>query len=387
MSFSFALGRQAQALPPSPIRRFFDLVEQNKDAISLGIGEPDFVTPYPIRDEGIFTLEKGYTKYTPNAGLTLLRQEVSAYMARHFGLTYDYANEILITVGGSEAIDLGLRALLNTGDEVLIPEPSFVCYAPLTQLAGGVPVGIETIAAENFRLTADRLKAAITPRTKVLVLPFPCNPTGAIMEHADLEAIAQVLCGTDIVVLSDELYAGLTYGVSHISIATVDNMRERTLVVNGLSKSHAMTGWRMGFACAPPPLIAQMTRIHQYAIMSAPTMSQYAAIIALRDSDDSVEQMRQAYDQRRRLVLNAFETMNLPCFEPQGAFYAFPDIRGTGLSSFAFCERLLTKYKVAVIPGDGFGGCGEGFVRICYAVDVGLLTEALRRIEAFIKGL
>ncbi len=387
MSFTLQLGTIAQSLPPSPIRRFFDLVESNKDAISLGVGEPDFITPFHIRDEGIFSLEKGYTKYTPNAGITVLRQEVSKYMSRHYNLTYDYANQTLITVGGSEAIDLCLRAVLNPGDEVLIPEPSFVCYRPLTALAGGVPVGIETVAQEKFRLTPDRLKAAITPRTKVLILPFPNNPTGGIMERADLEAIAAILRDTNILVLSDEIYAQLTYGVRHVSIAEIDGMYDRTLVVNGFSKSHAMTGWRMGFACGPAALIGQMTRIHQYAIMSAPTTSQYAATVALRDGDNDVVHMRDDYDRRRHLVLTAFERMGLPCFEPQGAFYAFPCIADTGLSSVEFCERFLVEHGVAVIPGDGFGAGGEGFIRCCYATSVHQLTEAFDRMERFLKTL
>lgn len=387
MSFSLQLGEVAKSIQPSPIRRFFDLVEENKNAISLGIGEPDFVTPYHIRDEGIFTLEKGYTKYTPNAGITLLRQEICKYMQRHYQLTYDYANEVLVTVGGSEAIDLCLRSVLNAGDEVLIPEPSFVCYRPLTTLAGGVPVGIETVAEEKFRLTPDRLKAAITPRTKVLILPYPNNPTGGIMEKDDLLAIAEVLRDTNIMVLSDEIYAELTYGLKHVSIAAIDGMYERTLVVNGFSKSHAMTGWRMGYACGPRALIAQMTRLHQYAIMSAPTMSQYASVVALRDGDGDVAHMRDDYDQRRRLVLDAFARMDMDCFEPQGAFYAFPCIASTGLSSVEFCERFLLEHQVAVIPGGGFGLGGEGFVRCCYATSVHDLNEAMARMDAFIQSL
>ncbi|MDR2671442.1 MAG: aminotransferase class I/II-fold pyridoxal phosphate-dependent enzyme [Oscillospiraceae bacterium] len=379
------MGDRAMALTPSGIRKFFDILETMPEAISLGIGEPDFVTPWPVRDMGIYSLEKGFTKYTPNAGLSELRTEIARYMRRHYGLSYEAARQTLVTVGGSEAIDLLMRAVLNPGDEVLIPQPSFVCYGPLATLVGARPVYIETTADNEFRLTAAQLRGAITPKTRLLVLPFPNNPTGGIMTWADLEAIAEVLRGTDIMVLSDEIYAELTYGARHVSIAQIPDMYERTVVVNGFSKSHAMTGWRMGYVCGPEDVIQTMVKIHQYAIMCAPTTSQYAAIEALRNGDGHITAMREEYDTRRRFVLDRLRGMGLPCFEPLGAFYVFPDIRCTGLTSDAFCERLLREKKVATVPGEAFGDSGSGFVRCCYATSMRQLTEALDRIESFLE--
>lgn len=379
------ISSRVQSLKPSGIRRFFDLLEERKDAISLGIGEPDFKTPWHIRDEGIYSLEKGYTKYTPNAGLSFLRSECAGYMSRRFDLEYNPKTEILVTVGGSEALDLAVRAVLEPGDEVIIPQPCFVAYDAVVTLAGGVPVPIETKVEDEFRLTAQQLKDAITDKTRMLVLPYPCNPTGGIMAQADLEAVAEVLRGTDIMVISDEIYAELTYGQKHISFASIPDMKERTVIVGGLSKSHAMTGWRMGFAYGPAELIAQMTKIHQYAIMSAPTTSQYAAAAALRDGDKDVARMAESYDNRRRLTLEGFRSMGLDCFEPRGAFYLFPSIQSTGLTSEAFCQGLLEDQGVAVIPGPAFGVGGEGFVRACYASSVENLTEALERIKRYLE--
>lgn len=373
-------------IPPSGIRKFFDIVSEMKDAISLGVGEPDFVTPTHIREAGIASLEDGHTHYTSNSGLAELRREIAAYMKRRFELEYDGMHEVLVSVGGSEAIDLALRAILCPGDEVLVPEPSFVCYKPDTVLAGGVAVPLETKEEDNFALTPETLRAAITPRTKALVLPYPNNPTGGIMTRAEVEAIAEVLEGTNILVISDEIYAELTYGDErHFSIARIPSMRERTLIVSGFSKAYAMTGWRLGYACGPQELIAAMTKIHQYAIMSAPTMSQYAAIAALRDGDDDIERMKREYNRRRRLIVDGFRRMGLSCFEPLGAFYVFPCIKSTGFSSNEFCERLLEEEKVAVVPGNAFGESGEGFVRCSYAYSVEQITEALHRIERFVK--
>ncbi len=387
IDYTCLLSNNVKSLKPSGIRRFFDILEEMDDAISLGIGEPDFVTPWHIRDAGILSLEKGYTKYTGNAGLTRLRREIAAYQQRRFGLHFDYKSQIIITVGGSEAIDLAVRALVNPGEEVIIPVPSFVCYGPITQLACGTPVFVETKAENEFRLTADELKAAITPKTKLLILPYPCNPTGGIMERADLEAIADVLRGTDIMVLSDEIYAELTYGQTHVSLANIPDMPERTIVVSGFSKSHAMTGWRMGYVCGPAEIITQMLKIHQYAIMSAPTTSQYAAIQAIKEGDDDVDYMRRDYDHRRRYLLDGLRSLDIECFEPKGAFYMFPSIQKTGLSSEEFCERFLIEEKVAVIPGDAFGTSGEGFVRMCYASSIENITEALNRLDQFLKRL
>lgn len=373
-------------IPPSGIRKFFDIVSEMKDAISLGVGEPDFVTPAHIREAGIASLEDGHTHYTSNSGLAELRAQIAAYMERRFSLKYDGAHEILVSVGGSEAIDLALRAILCPGDEVLIPEPSFVCYKPDTELAGGVAVPLETKEEHNFALTPDTLRAAITPRTKALVLPYPNNPTGGIMTKREVEAIAEVLEGTNILVISDEIYAELTYGgACHFSIAQIPSMKERTVIVSGFSKAYAMTGWRLGYACGPQALIAAMTKIHQFAIMSAPTTSQYAAIAALRDGDEDIERMKREYDRRRRLIVDGFRKMGLSCFEPLGAFYVFPCIKSTGYSSNEFCERLLEEEKVAVVPGNAFGESGEGFIRCSYAYSVEQITEALARIERFVK--
>ncbi len=375
-------------IPPSGIRKFFDIAAEMDDAISLGVGEPDFVTPWHIRDEGIYSLEKGMTYYTSNSGLKELRFELSKYMKRRFSLDYDPLTQLLITVGGSEAIDLCIRSLICSGDEVLIPEPSFVCYSPITRLAGGVPVPIVTKAENNFKLTAEELKAAITPKTRVLILPFPNNPTGAIMSEEDLCEIAEVLRGTNIIVLSDEIYAELTYGdKKHFSIAQIPDMYERTVLVSGFSKAYAMTGWRLGYACGHPDLIKAMTKVHQFAIMSAPTTAQYAAIEALRNGDDDIEMMKNEYDMRRRVIVQGFNDMGLECFEPKGAFYAFPSIKSTGLTSNDFCERCLREKKVAVIPGTAFGQSGEGFIRCSYAYSIDSINEALNRIEAFVKTL
>lgn len=387
MNYDTLLSERIKDVKPSGIRRFFDILEEMKDAISLGIGEPDFVTPWHIRDAGIYSLEKGFTKYTGNAGMAELRREIAAYLNRRFDLQYDFAKQIIVTVGGSEAIDLTLRCLLNPGDEVIVPVPSFVCYGPLTSMAGGTPVYLELKAEHEFRLTAEALKSAITPRTKLLVLPFPCNPTGGIMERADLEAVAQVLEGTDIMVLSDEIYAELTYGQHHVSPANLPQLKDRTIVVNGFSKSHAMTGWRMGYVCGPAEVIQQMLKLHQFGIMSAPTVSQYAAIEAMRNGDRDIEAMRDEYDGRRRYLVEGLRRIGLPCFEPKGAFYVFPDIRSTGLSSDDFCERFLMEEKVAVIAGSAFGAGGEGFVRCCYATSMKDIAEALTRMDNFLTNL
>ena len=388
MDYNKVIAPAAAAMRPSGIRKFFDIAAEMDDCISLGVGEPDFKTPWRIRDAGIKSLEKGKTSYTANAGMKELRQEIAGYMDRRFGLEYDPLTEMLVTIGGSEAIDMCIRSLVQPGDEVIIPEPCFVCYQPITTLTGGVPVPIPLKAENEFRLTAAELKAAITPKTKLLVLPFPCNPTGATMEREHLEEIAEVLRGTDIMVLSDEIYAELNYGKErHVSIASLPDMAERTVVVNGFSKAFAMTGWRLGFACGPAPIIKVMTKLHQNCIMCAPTTSQYAAVVAMRECDDEVERMREEYDMRRRLVLKRLNEMGLPCFEPKGAFYVFPNIGATGLKSNEFCERLLYSHKVAIVPGTAFGESGEGYARISYAYSVKHLNEALDRIEAFLKEL
>ena len=385
MNYDSILAPAAKEMRPSGIRRFFDMAAEMPHCISLGVGEPDFKTPWAVRDAGIRSLEQGRTKYTANAGLMQLRQEICRYLSRRFELDYQ-PNEVVVTVGGSEAIDLCIRALVQPGDEVIIPEPCFVCYEPITQLTGGVPVHIATKAEEDFRLTADQLKAAITPKTKLLVLPFPNNPTGGVMSAADLEAIAEVLRGTDIMVLSDEIYSELTYGLDrHVSIASLPGMRERTIVVNGFSKSYAMTGWRLGYEVGPQPIIKVMTKIHQSCIMSAPTTSQYAAITALRQCDDAIETMRDEYNRRRRYVVKALNEMGLTCFEPRGAFYVFPSIQISGLTSEEFCERLLHEKEIAIVPGDAFGSSGEGFARISYAYSVEHLETAMRRIRAFLE--
>ena len=385
MNYDQLLAPAAQAMRPSGIRKFFDLAADMPHCISLGVGEPDFKTPWSIRDAGIRSLEQGRTKYTANAGLKELRVEICRYLRRRFELGYEQEN-ILVTVGGSEAIDMAIRALVKPGDEVIIPEPCFVCYEPITQLTGGVPVHIATRAEDGFRLTAEQLRAAITPRTKLLILPYPNNPTGGVMDQQDLEAIAEVLRGTDVLVLSDEIYAELTYGLDrHASIASLPGMWERTIVVNGFSKSYSMTGWRLGYAAGPEPIIKVMTKIHQSCIMSAPTTSQYAAIVALRSCDDEIEMMRDEYNRRRRYVVKALNDLGLTCFEPKGAFYVFPSIQCSGLKSSEFCEQLLKEQEEAIDPGDAFGASAEGYARISYAYSVDHLETAMRRIRRFLQ--
>ncbi|MCX4267928.1 MAG: aminotransferase class I/II-fold pyridoxal phosphate-dependent enzyme [Lachnospiraceae bacterium] len=374
-------------IEPSGIRKFFDIVSEMKDAISLGVGEPDFDTPWHIREEGIYSLEKGRTFYTSNAGLKELRAEICRYLDRRCQVTYDHQKEILVTVGGSEAIDIALRAVLNPGDEVLIPQPSFVSYLPCTILAGGEPVVIQLEEKDEFRLTRQKLLDAITPKTKVLFLPFPNNPTGAIMRKEDLEAIADIIIEKDLLVISDEIYSELSYAKPHVTIASLPGMKERTILINGFSKSYAMTGWRLGYAAAPKEILAQMLKIHQFAIMCAPTTSQYAAIAALRDGDPDVERMREAYNQRRRYMVHTLREMGLECFEPFGAFYIFPSIKKFGMSSEQFASRLLEEEKVAVVPGTAFGACGEGFLRISYAYSLEDLKKALERIRHFVERL
>ncbi len=387
MDYDKILCGRIKNVPPSGIRKYFDLLSGMEGGISLGIGEPDFVTPWHIRDAGIYSLEKGFTKYTPNAGLSDLRSAISQYLKRRFDLEYTAVGQIIVTVGGSEGLDLAFRCMLEPGDEVIIPTPSFVCYGPLVSMAHGVPVYVETKAEDEFRLTPEALRSAITPRTKAVVLPFPCNPTGGVMERADLEALAEVLRGTDIMVVSDEIYAELTYGHRHVSMANLPEMYERTIVVNGFSKAYSMTGWRLGYLCGPKELIAAMTKLHQYGIMSAPTTSQYAAIEAMANGDGDIEGMKEEYDGRRRFLVDGFRKLGLGCFEPRGAFYTFPCIRSTGLTSEEFCDRFLTQEHVAVIPGSAFGPGGEGFVRACYAASMKDLAEALCRLERFLKSL
>ena len=381
------LSKKVVQIKPSGIRKFFDIASEMEDVISLGVGEPDFDTPWHIRDEGIYSLEKGRTFYTSNAGLKELKEEICHYLKRKQGITYNPADEVLITVGGSEAIDIGLRAVLNPGDEVLIPQPSFVSYEPCALMAGGVPVIIELKAENEFRLTAQELEDAITDKTKVLVLPFPNNPTGAIMEREDLEAIAEVIRKHDILVMSDEIYAELTYKDKHVSIAEIEGMQERTILINGFSKAYAMTGWRLGYACGPKAIIEQMIKIHQFAIMCAPTTSQYAAVEALRNGDGDVEEMRTAYNQRRRYLMNAFREMKLECFEPFGAFYVFPCIKEFGMTSEEFAGRFLEEEKVAVVPGTAFGDCGEGYLRISYAYSLDSLKLAIGKLANFVEKL
>ena len=385
MNYDELLAPAAKAMRPSGIRKFFDLAADMPHCISLGVGEPDFKTPWSVRDAGIRSLELGRTKYTANAGLKDLRKEICTYLQRRFELHYQEEN-VLVTVGGSEAIDLAIRALVQPGDEVIIPEPCFVCYEPITQLTGGVPVHIATRAEDQFRLTADQLRAAITPKTKLLIFPYPNNPTGAVMSAAEVEEIAAVLRETNVLVLSDEIYSELTYGLDrHVSIASLPGMAERTIVVNGFSKSYAMTGWRLGYAVGPAPLIKVMTKIHQSCIMSAPTTSQYAAITALRQCDDQIEMMRDENKRRRRYVVKALNEMGLTCFEPRGAFYVFPSIQISGLTSSEFCEQLLREKEVAIIPGSAFGASGEGYARISYAYSVDHLQTAMKRIREFLK--
>ena len=381
------LNPRVVEMKPSGIRRFFDMAAQMQGVISLGVGEPDFKTPWAIRQTGIETLQKGRTCYTANSGLRELRQEIAKYLHSSVHTDYDPDKEILVSVGGSEAIDLAVRACVAPGDEVLVVEPSFVCYCPIVSMMGGVPVPIETKVEDEFRLTAEQLKAAITPKTKMLILPFPNNPTGAIMRREDLEAIAEVLRDTDIFVLSDEIYSELTYSGKHCSIVELEGMRERTVLINGFSKSFAMTGWRLGFACCPEGIMKHMLKLHQYCIMSSPTTSQYAAITALRDCLPDTKRMKNEYDMRRRLVVDGFNKLGLTCFTPQGAFYVFPCIKSTGLSSEDFCERLINSKRVAVVPGGAFGECGEGFVRVSYAYSLNHLKEALKRIGEFLEDL
>ncbi len=381
------LAEKVTAIPPSGIRKFFDLVSEMKDAISLGVGEPDFDTPWHIREEGIYSLERGRTFYTSNAGLKELKEEIARYMQRKLSLTYDSNTEIIVTVGGSEAIDMALRAMLNPGEEVLIPQPSYVSYEPCTILAGGTPVILELKEEHDFRLTARQVEEAVTDRTKILVLPFPNNPTGAILEREDLEAIAKVVIEKDIFVISDEIYSELSYKGEHVSIACIPGMQERTIVINGFSKAYAMTGWRLGYACGPAGIIKQMLKIHQYAIMCAPTNSQYAAVEALRNGDEDVARMREAYDQRRRYLMHVFKEIGLSCFEPFGAFYVFPSIREFGMTSEDFASRFLAEEKVAVVPGTAFGACGEGFLRISYAYSLEDLKRAIERLARFVEKL
>lgn len=373
--------------PPSGIRKYFDLINEMQGVISLGIGEPDFVTPWNVREAGIYSLEKGHTHYSSNAGFIELRREISAYLSRKYDLIYNPLNEIMVTVGGSEGIDIAIRALAGPGDEVIIPEPSFVAYKGCTTFAGATPVTINLRHEDEFKLTPELLESAITDKTKVLVLPFPNNPTGAVMSRDELAKIVEVLKDRDIFVISDEIYAELTYGSKHVSIASFHEMKDKTLVINGFSKTFAMTGWRLGYACGHHDLIAVMNKIHQYAIMCAPTTSQFAAIEALRNCDDDVEEMVGEYNRRRRVLLNGFREMGFDCFEPRGAFYIFPCIKSTGLTSEEFCERLLIDQKILVVPGTAFGDCGEGFVRACYASSMDNITEAIRRIKVFLEGL
>lgn len=381
------LSKTITEIKPSGIRKFFDIASERKDTISLGVGEPDFDTPWHIRDEGIYSLEKGKTFYTSNSGLLELREEINNYLTRRCNVSYDPKSEIIITVGGSEAIDIGLRAMLDPGDEVLIPQPSYVSYEPCTILAGGVPVIIELKNENEFRLTEEELLAAITDKTKILILPFPNNPTGAIMEREDLEKIAKICIEKDIFVMSDEIYSELTYGREHVSIASLPGMQERTILINGFSKAYAMTGWRLGYACGPKEIIQQMTKIHQFAIMCAPTTSQYAAVEAIKNGDEDVAMMRESYNQRRNFLMNAFKEMGLPCFEPFGAFYVFPCIKEFGMTSEEFAFALLDAENLAVVPGTAFGDSGEGFLRISYAYSLEKLKIAMGRIEHFITGL
>ncbi len=381
------LSKQITTIKPSGIRKFFDIVNEMEDAISLGVGEPDFDTPWHIRDEGIYSLEKGRTFYTSNSGLKSLREEICHYLKRKQGIQYDALHEVIITVGGSEAIDIALRAMLDPGDEVLIPQPSYVSYEPCTVLAGGKPVFINLKNENEFRLTAQELEDAITEKTKVLIFPFPNNPTGAIMERKDLEEVAEVILKHDLIVISDEIYSELTYKEEHVSIASIPGMQERTILINGFSKAYAMTGWRLGYACGPKEIIAQMTKIHQFAIMCAPTTSQYAAVEALKNGDEDVKVMREAYNQRRRYLMHAFKEMGLECFEPYGAFYVFPCIKEFGMTSDEFATRFLEEEKVAVVPGTAFGDCGEGFLRISYAYSLEDLKVSIGRLGEFVSKL
>ena len=388
MDYENILSKKVQDLQFSGIRKFFDIAASYDDVISLSVGEPDFKTPWAIRKEAIKVLEKGRTNYTANSGLTQLREAINDYLTDRINTSYDPSHEILVTVGGSEAIDLAVRALVDTGDEVLIPQPSFVCYSPIVTLANGTPVIIETSVEDGFKLTAKALKEHITPATKALILPYPNNPTGAVMRRNDLEEIAEVLRGTDIIVISDEIYSELTYGdEEHCSIVNIDGMKERTVLINGFSKAFSMTGWRLGFAAAPRPIVTQMLKIHQYGIMCSPTISQYSAVVALKDCKKDIEYMRNEYDMRRKLIVKGFNEMGLDCFEPEGAFYIFPSIKKTGLSSQQFCEQLIEKYRVAVVPGDAFGESGEGYIRVSYAYSLQHIKTALERIKLFLEEL
>lgn len=380
------LNETVMRVKPSGIRKFFDIAAEMEDVISLSVGEPDFKTPWHIREAGIASLEKGKTRYSPNRGYTELREEIAHFLKRKYTLEYDPATQVLVTVGGSEAIDLCIRSLINPGDEVLIPEPSFVCYVPITQMAGGVPVIIETEPAHQFKLQAEALEAKITEKTKLLILPFPNNPTGAVMRREDLEAVARVVEKHDLLVLSDEIYSELTYGEQqHVSIAQLPGMRERTVLINGFSKAYSMTGWRLGYAAGPKEILAPMTKLHQYAIMCAPTTAQYAAIEALKNGDEDIADMKKQYDMRRRLIVDALNQMGLACFEPEGAFYVFPSVKKTGLTSQQFSEQLIYAKHVAVVPGDAFGDCGEGFLRISYSYSIKHIIEAMERIQAFLN--
>lgn len=388
INYSDFLNPTVADIKPSGIRKFFSIAEEMENVISLGVGEPDFLTPWHIRQTGIEALEKGSTRYTANAGLIQLRNEISAFCERKYNIKYDSKSEIMVTVGGSEGIDMCIRSLVCKGDEVVVVEPSFVCYKPIVETCGGVSVVVETRNENNFKLTADDLENAITDKTKLLVLPFPNNPTGAVMRKDDLVAIARVIKNKNILVLADEIYSELTYGdQEHISIASIDGMKERTIVINGFSKAYSMTGWRLGYALGPAEIISQMTKLHQYAIMSAPTNSQYAAIEALKNGDNDIIKMREDYDIRRRFTVNAFREIGLDCFEPEGAFYLFPCIKSTGLSSEEFCERLIMSKRVAVVPGNAFGDCGEGFIRVSYCYSIDNIKEAVRRIGEFVKEL
>lgn len=386
MDYDKLLNKTVAEIPPSGIRKFFDLAATMDDVISLGVGEPDFNTPWAIREAGIYSLERGRTFYTANAGLAELREEICRYTQRKYGISYNPNGETLVTVGGSEAIDLMIRSVVNPGDEVIIPEPSFVCYKPITRLAGGVPVVIETLEKDEFRLTPEQLRAAITPKTKVLILPFPNNPTGGVMKREDFEAIAEVLRGTDILVLSDEIYSELRYDdAPPVTFSAIDGMKERTILVNGFSKAFAMTGWRLGYALGPEKIIKQMIKVHQYGIMSSPTTSQFAAIEALRSCDNDVEEMRREYNYRRRYIVDGFRKMGLSCFEPLGAFYVFPCIKRTGMTSEEFCNHLLNEERVACVPGNAFGSSGEGYIRCSYAYSIDNLEKALERIGRFVE--
>lgn len=388
INYNDFLNESIVKVKPSGIRKFFSIAEEMDNVISLGVGEPDFLTPWHIRAVGIDYLEKGSTRYTANAGLLALREEISNFYERKYNVEYNPKTEVLVTVGGSEGIDMAIRTVISSGDEVLVVEPSFVCYKPIVETCGGVPVAITTKAENNFKLTAAELEKAITPKTKLLVFPYPNNPTGAVMRKNELEEIAKVVIKHNIMVLSDEIYSELTFGnEKHCSIASIDGMQERTIVINGFSKTYSMTGWRLGYALAPEPIIKQMTKLHQFAIMSAPTNSQYAAIDALKNGDKDIEKMLAEYDMRRRYTVNAFREIGLDCFEPEGAFYVFPCIKSTGLSSEEFCERLIMSKRVAVIPGNAFGDCGEGYIRVSYCYSIDNIKKAIERIKEFINEL